>query len=246
MRALLAAYRGVLDRDAVQPLRDELRWLGEELGAARDAEVVRDRLRALVAAEPPELVLGPVERRIVETYSTRYRTAHDDLLAELDGERYSALLDALDALVARPPLGPAAGQPAESVYGEELRRTYRRARKLVRAARSAEEAHQREELLHEVRKAAKRARYAAEAATGVLGRPARRYGKAMKTVQEVLGEHQDSVVTRHELLELAVAAHLDGENAFTYGRLHGLEQARAAATLQHFDGVWRAARQERP
>ena len=58
---------GVLDKDAVQPLRDELRWLGEELGAARDAEVVRDRLRALVASEPPELVLGPVEHRIVDT-----------------------------------------------------------------------------------------------------------------------------------------------------------------------------------
>jgi CHAD domain-containing protein len=246
LRALLAAYRGVLDGAAVQPLRDELRWLGEELGAARDAEVVRDRLRDLVAAEPPELVLGPVERRIVESYSRRYRAAHDELLAALDGDRYGALLDALDELVARPPLGPVAGSSARSVYEEELRRTYRRARKLVRAARAAEEPHQREELMHEVRKSAKRARYAAEAASAVLGGRARGYGKAMKAVQEVLGEHQDSVVTRHELLELAAAAHLDGEDAFTYGRLHGLEQARAAATLQQFDGVWKAARRARP
>ena len=62
----------------------------------------------------------------------------------------------------------------------------------------------------------------------------------------MLGEFQDSVVTRHELRELAVAAHLDGESAFTYGRLHGLEQARAGATVQEFDGVWRAARKQRP
>jgi CHAD domain-containing protein len=80
----------------------------------------------------------------------------------------------------------------------------------------------------------------------VLGGQARRYGKAMKTVQEVLGEHQDSVVTRHELLELGVAAHAAGEDAFTYGRLHGLEQARAAATLEQFEGVWRTARRDRP
>ncbi len=246
LRALLAAYRGVLDKAAVQPLRDELRWMGEELGAARDAEVVRDRLRDLVAAEPPELVLGPVERRIVETYSTRYRAAHDELLGALDGDRYGALLDTLDALVTRPPLGAAAGDSARIVYEDELRRTYRRARGLVRDARAAEDPHRREELLHEVRKAAKRARYAAEAATGVLGGQARRYGKAMKAVQEVLGEHQDSVVTRHELLELAVAAQLDGESAFTYGRLHGLEQAHAAATVERFEGVWRAARRERP
>ena len=184
----------MLDKAAVQPLRDELRWMGEELGAARDAEVVRDRLRDLVAAEPPELVLGPVERRIVETYSTRYRAAHDELLGALDGDRYGALLDTLDALVTRPPLGAAAGDSARIVYEDELRRTYRRARGLVRDARAAEDPHRREELLHEVRKAAKRARYAAEAATGVLGGQARRYGKAMKAVQEVLGEHQDSVV----------------------------------------------------
>ena len=61
----------------------------------------------------------------------------------------------------------------------------------------------------------------------------------MKAVQEVLGEHQDSVVTRHELLDLAAAAHRDGEDTFTYGRLHGLEQARAAVTLQQFEGVSR-------
>ena len=249
LRALLAAYRGVLDADAVAPLRDELRWLGEELGAARDAEVVGERLRALAAAEPAELVLGPVERRIAETYSGRYRRAHDRVLGELDGDRYFALLDALDGLVEAPPLGQAAGLPAWEVYEDELRRTYRRVRRAVRAARSAGDSGDsghRDELLHEVRKASKRARYAAEAATGVLGGRARRYGKAMKKVQTVLGEFQDSVVTRHELRELAVAAHLDGENAFTYGRLHGLEQARAAATVQEFDGVWRAARKQRP
>jgi CHAD domain-containing protein len=245
MRGVLAAFREVLDKDALEPLRDELRWLGEELGAARDAEVVRDRLRALVAEQPPELVLGPVDRRITETYSTRYSRAHERLLGELEGQRYFALLDALDALLVRPPLDDQAGEPAREIYRDELRRTYRRARRFRRAARAAEGAH-REELLHEVRKAAKRARYAAEAATAVLGGSARRYGKAMKAVQEVLGELQDSVVTRQELRDLAVAAHLDGENAFTYGRLHGLEQGRGARAVGDFDGVWREARAVRP
>src|SRR4051812_38047167 len=69
LRALLAAYRGVLDADRVAALREELRWFGEVLGGARDGEVVRDRLRAAAAELPPELVLGPVERRIVETFA---------------------------------------------------------------------------------------------------------------------------------------------------------------------------------
>ena len=67
----------------------------------------------------------------------------------------------------------------------------------------------------------------------------------MKAVQEVLGEHQDSVVARGELRTLGVAAQADGENAFTFGLLYGHEQARAAAALERFDGAWKRARKAR-
>ena len=76
----------LLDAASVAPLREELRWLGEVLGAARDSEVVRDQLRAEVAELPADLVLGPVEQRIVETFGARYRRAHDDR-AGGDGRR---------------------------------------------------------------------------------------------------------------------------------------------------------------
>ncbi len=245
LRALLAAYRGVLDADRVAPLREELRWFGEVLGAARDGEVVRDRLRAAAAELPPELVLGPVERRIVETFAGGYREAHDRALEEMGGQRYFALLDALDALVTTPPLGPDAAEPASEVYRHRLAKTYRRTARLVEAALAEEDAAAREDELHEVRKSAKRARYAAEAATRILGDEARGYGKAMKAVQEVLGEHQDSVVARGELRTLGVAAQADGESAFTFGLLYGHEEARAAAALERFDGAWKRARKAR-
>ena len=245
LRAVLAAYRHVVDAERVEPVREELRWLGEVLGDARDSEVVRDRLRTEVRQQPVELVLGPVERRIVETFGTRYRQAHDQVLAELSGKRYFALLDALDALVADPPLGPRALEPASVVFRNRLGKTYRRTAGHVDQAVAEPNPTQREHLFHEVRKSAKRARYAADAATEVIGRPARRYGKAMKALQEVLGEHQDSVVARGELLALGIAAYGDGENAFTYGRLHGLEQGRAAAALAEFDPAWRKVRRRR-
>ncbi|MGZ4625141.1 MAG: CYTH and CHAD domain-containing protein [Kineosporiaceae bacterium] len=245
LRAVLAAYRPVLDSGPVEPVREELRWLGEVLGAARDSEVVRDRLRGEVAAQPPELVLGPVEQRIVETFGTRYRQAHDRALEEMNGQRYFALLDALDRLVADPPPGPEASLPAGEVIRARLRKTYARTALLVDDALAQQDRAQRELRLHEVRKSAKRARYAAEAAGAVLGAPARGYGKAMKAVQEVLGEHQDSVVAREELRALAVAAYGDGENAFTYGRLHGLEECRAAEALTRFDAAWRTVRKSR-
>jgi CHAD domain-containing protein len=163
----------------------------------------------------------------------------------MSGRRYFALLDALDALVADPPLGPDALEPAEDVMRRRLVKTYRRTARHVDDAVAEEDAQQREHLFHEVRKSAKRGRYAAESATGVLGRRARRYGKAMKALQELLGEHQDSVVAREELRALGVAAHLDGDNAFTFGLLYGLEEARAAAALARFDDAWRAVRRRR-
>jgi len=37
-------------------------------------------------------------------------------------------------------------------------------------------------------------------------------------------------------------AHLDGDNAFTFGRLHALEQARAEGVETEFADAWRTFR----
>jgi CHAD domain-containing protein len=62
----------------------------------------------------------------------------------------------------------------------------------------------------------------------------------MEAIQEIVGTHQDSVVIRDQLRQLAVTAHLDGENAFTYGLLHGLEHCRAADTRRQYHDAWTA------
>jgi CHAD domain-containing protein len=85
-----------------------------------------------------------------------------------------------------------------------------------------------EHALHDVRKAAKRLRYAAESADPVLGKLANRLASRAEAIQELLGEHQDTVVARATLRDIAVRANGEGENGFTFGRLHGLEEARAA------------------
>jgi CHAD domain-containing protein len=68
----------------------------------------------------------------------------------------------------------------------------------------------------------------------VLGRPARKLVAAMEEVQDVLGEGQDTVSTRELCRRLGTAAAAAGENAWTYGRLHALEQARAERAEQAF------------
>ena len=52
LRSTLATYRPLLDREQTDPLREELKWLGEALGRPRDAEVLHQRMLDLVAAQP--------------------------------------------------------------------------------------------------------------------------------------------------------------------------------------------------
>ena len=55
----------------------------------------------------------------------------------------------------------------------------------------------------------------------------------MKAVQEALGEHQDSALTRARLRELARSTD-STEAAFLLGRLHALEEARAEGARAAF------------
>ena len=50
LRSALATYRPMLAGDTIEALPEELAWLGAVLGKPRDAEVLRDRLRASLAS----------------------------------------------------------------------------------------------------------------------------------------------------------------------------------------------------
>ena len=164
------------------------------------------------------------------------------MVSELDGPRYLAVLDALDQLLADPPWSKRGQRPAGKELRRLVRRTVDRLEQATTAVEAAPTAHQRSELLHEVRKTAKQVRYAAESTVEVLGADAAAFAKLVEQVQEVLGEYQDSVVVRERLRELGVQAHLAGENGFTFGLLHGLEQGRAAQAQAAYPHVWKAAR----
>ncbi|AXI77548.1 CYTH and CHAD domain-containing protein [Peterkaempfera bronchialis] len=245
LRSTLKTFRTVLDRRATEWLAEELKWLGAELGAERDREVLTERLDTRVAELPDALVVGPVPARLRIRAVRRRAETGAALQAALDSPRYLALLDALDALAGRPPLLPAAHRPAARVLSRAVRRDWRRLARRMEVALAAPPGHQRDLLLHEARKAAKRARYAAEAARPVLGRPAKRFGARLKAMQQLLGEHQDSVVARTALRELAAQADAAGESAFSYGLLHQVEHDRAATAERQLPRAWRRASRRR-
>jgi CHAD domain-containing protein len=233
LRSTLVAFRTVLDREATEPLREELAWLGGQLAAARDDEVTLAQLRAVVAAEPGELVLGPVAARLQQLQLREERAGLDRALELVSRPRYLRLLDALHNLMAAPPLTENAGGQLEPVLHDAVRRSVRRLRRHMKNARRAPEEEDHPEALHAVRKAAKRVRYATEIAAPELG-GAKDIVRAAKRIQKVLGELQDTVATRELCRRLAVVAFADGENTFTFGRLHALEQARAERAHQKF------------
>jgi CHAD domain-containing protein len=242
MRSALQAYGRVVDRSDTRELTTELRWLAGVLGDARDLEVLRARLTRAVEKLPDELVVGPVQARLTRFFAGREADARTALIAALDSERYLELLAAIDRLLVDPPLTRLARRRARDELGALIGRAHRRVAAHVEEADRLVPGDERDLQWHEARKASKRLRYAAEAAGPVLGKPANRLVDQVKHVQELLGDHQDAVVARPILREIGVAAHLDGENGFTWGLLY--QQQVDAGSLHEGDvtGAWRDLR----
>ena len=186
------------------------------LGVARDAEVLTERYRDALDALPAELVRGPVRERLVDGGWQRYKDGLNRSHRAMRSARYFRLLDALDEVVVTTPADDGDDHPHATIASG-----YKRLRKRIKAAEEATTEHDLDEALHGIRKAAKRLRYVA-AATG-----ARKVSDRAKVIQGLLGDHQDSAVSRVHLLRAADAAHAAGEDTFTYGILYQREEELA-------------------
>ncbi|GAB2844064.1 CYTH and CHAD domain-containing protein [Streptomyces deserti] len=240
LRSAFRSFDRVLDRAVTDPIDEELKWLAGELGVDRDQEVLTERLTAALDALPRHLLTGPVRTRLRTWSHARRGGSRRRLIAVLDGRRYLALLNTLDALIAEPPLLKAAAGRPEKVIAKAVRKDFGQVAALVEQALEQPPGGERDLTLHEARKKAKRTRYSAEAAVGVLGYPAAGLVKSMKSLQGLLGDHQDSVMTREALRDLAHQAHAAGESAFTYGVLYGREERHAAEVERRLPAAWQA------
>jgi len=217
LRSTLRSFDTVTGTSASENVGGELTWLGTVLGDERDAEVQAARLQAHILATETDVLLGPVQARIQAHLAKSAATSHAAVMAALDSERYCAMLDALDVLIATPPAGPDADRLASRIVPTAVGRCYRKTRRRMHAAAVEPPGSARDAALHGARRAAKRTRYAAEAAIPVGGIPAQRLAQQMTNVQSALGDHHDTVVGRQVARRLGIAAHLAGESAFTYG-----------------------------
>lgn len=245
LRTALATFRPLVDDGVTDPLRDELRWASGELGRARDEEVVAERIAILLLEEPAALPQGEVAGLVSRHTGASHSDGATIMWNTLGSQRYASLLVDLEEVAARPPFTSAAAQPARRVVRRRLRRDRRRVLDRGVVALAVLDPAARTEAWHDVRKAAKRLRYAAEAAGPVTGRRARKLGRTAKRLQEVLGDHHDTVETRNTLRMLAAEAATDGQSSFTLGRMHALEQARSDELERRAHRLLRRLKQQR-
>jgi CHAD domain-containing protein len=191
IRALLRAARPLVLGEWSEPLRAELAWLGRALGPARDLDVLLAHIRAVSAGfEPGErFALARALRQLEDERAEARR----DVAAALGSERYHALRERLERELPAPRLRPSLLSTADLAAAE-----VRRLRKAYRALGGVAS----DEELHSLRLRVKRARYAAELAEHTAGKALTRFEARAKTVQGILGEHQDATVAEARIRAL--------------------------------------------
>jgi CHAD domain-containing protein len=234
LRGLLRDYQDSFGLPDDGWVLDELRELAGILGVARDAEVLAERYERDLDGLAPELVRGPVRERLVGGAQRRYQIGLRRSWIAMRSQRYFHMLDSLDVIAAEIP----GASSAEEATPVTIDAAYKKVRKAAKAAAEVDREHpddqyERDEAIHRIRKRAKRLRYTA-AATGAAD-----VAEQAKAVQSLLGDHQDSVVSREHLGHEAETAQAAGEDTFTYGLLYQREADLAEWCRQQLDDTLR-------
>lgn len=211
MRSDLRTFAPLLDTEVTNRLRQDLKPLAAKLGAIRDTDVLLANFETTIA-DHPELDEEP-SQRVLDLLADQRRQAYDDLGRYVSGDELPQILESLVTVANDPPTTDAAAGRATKELAGLVRKRWRRLQKAVSQLDETPDS----TALHEVRLLTKRTRYAAEAVSGAVGGPARRFAKALSKVQDELGEKNDAVVAEAWLV--ANAEKLDPAAAFAAGRL---------------------------
>jgi CHAD domain-containing protein len=203
-RSVQRELKRVFPPDELAHYRAEFRWLQQVTGDVRDLDVYVlefDSMRTLV----PEAMRGDLDP-LLRVLRARRATARRAMVRALRSKRTSRLLadwgsflDGLEGTAVDE--RPDATRPIGEVSGERIRKVYRRMVKMGGAIDSSSPA----EAYHELRKKGKELRYLLEL-FGVALFPeevVKPMIKTLKSLQDVLGRHQDREVQVALLRSLA-------------------------------------------
>src|ERR671917_52682 len=225
--------------------RNEFKWIAGALGEVRDLDVQLERLDGWISSassgdrEPLEALRA--------VFHERRKKARRSMLRRLNSRRYARLVESFGAFLERGPSrrAHASRQPILASAPDLVRKPYRKVRKLgdpLGEASSAEE-------YHELRKKGKRLRYALEFLSDIYGDPTKDLIKALKELQDVLGDHQDAEVAVAHLRELAVSKgrspKLSPETIFVMGGIAHRYKVQARELRSEFPGAYSKVRGKR-
>jgi CHAD domain-containing protein len=237
--ATLGLFKRQLPRPLVQA-RKTTKAVLRTLGAARDLDVQLAEL-AQYTAQLPEQERATAEplRLYLENERTRARAR---MVRALDSEPTRRWLETL-SLAGTERAELQGTERALVVMPERVRRRYRKLRRSVAKLRAKSSMDD----YHVVRRRAKQLRYATECGADMFGKPAEELLRALRRLQDRLGEHQDAHMAQNRLAALAAdpASGLPAPTLFLMGRLaeHNLrvtQQARETLTRS-----WRKVRGKR-
>jgi CHAD domain-containing protein len=238
LRSELRALNQLVDSQWQEQLEVELKWLAGILGDARDLDILLARLREASLAFEQPAVLRPALFPLLKKLERLRGRATKAVCDALESARYRDLLAKLEGGAEHPPLESSAGEACRFALPPAAKAAWHRLRKAARNLRPDDP----DEEFHEARKRAKSARYTAELIAPLLGRrPARGSSEFIRLttrVQDVLGEHQDALITMGEL-EGAIANCAD-DSAFVEraGLLLEDQRKRAHSARDKFFKIW--------
>ncbi len=227
LRAVLRAARPLLVPEWADSLQDQLRWLGQLLGPARDLDVQLAYFREESAA------LDARDRRPLTQFIAHLEAQRNNvqgvLLSELKSARYLDLIRRLQQATHDPTV-----VESTVTLRDLATRAFKKLRKVIRQVGASPNSAK----IHEIRINTKRARYAAELAEPVAGKPATRFINKARAVQDVLGMHQDAIQA-----ETHVRAFLKQSTsmraAFVAGRMVERQRERRAQARKKMRTLWK-------
>ena len=216
LRAALSLFAEFLPPSAAK-LRDDLRWVGQTLGAVRDLDVQLEQLEEwlseLPAADREALVA------VGALLKAKRSDARETMLNALDSRRYELFVGRFGRLLrsARGRRSGPASLPARAVAPDLIEERFRALRKVARQIRGDSPASE----YHRVRIRGKRLRYALEFLADLYLGQTGPLTKRLVSLQDLLGLHQDAEVAIERLRRLASehAAELPPEAIFAMGEI---------------------------
>jgi CHAD domain-containing protein len=232
LRSTIRVFPDLFDPSEAGHLEEELVWWAGLLGSLRDLDILAQRQAALLAELPAELILGPVASTIETELAVRRKQAADAVVEALDSVRFRKLIGLMHRWRSDAPFTSATDASPNAINPMIKKAKKKAGKRLTMAVTARRAGEPSDELFHRARRATKRYRYAVEAAQPLWGSKADKIISERKDLQDLLGSHQDAIVSAGFLREIGARRGIrSGQNGFSYGVIYAREIAAGDSLL---------------